>query len=175
MNVGKNSTIRDTILVDWIVKQWTSAKNEYKDALKSKKDDANVQREQLLLALAKILRTYINSVRSKRGDVQREFKEQAHGMTEYLQKQLLKADWSNSNQFILQSVQYARKHTGNVGLEGRALARPVSATDRKKRASLERKAASRLRDSLAAIDTEAISDDDNGYGSDLLSDKAELD
>jgi hypothetical protein len=165
MNVKNNSSINDNALVDWIDNQWKSARASYR---KAKEDE---EKNKILLSMAKVCRQYINSVRNKRAGVQPQYKHQAHEMIEFLQKELLKLGWSPQNNIILLAIQYGRKHTGNIAIEGRALQRPVTAADRKRREQLERKAQKRLAVSLANVIAQDADNPSDLNGSDLQLDR----
>ena len=96
-------------------------------------------------------------------------------MIQLLEKELFKRQWSEGTDTILKSISYARLHTGNIAIEGRALARPVSAGDRKRRKSLERKASKRFDDSLERVSIEDTQPDNDYRNIGVLRSEAELD
>lgn len=162
MNIRNNSSINDNQLVDFIESTWSTSKKEYK-----REKDIEV-RDKILISLAKILRQYINSVRTKQAGVQPKYKRQAHEMIVWLQSELLKAGWSPAKNTILQAISYGRKHCGNIAIEGVALKRPLSERERKKLARLRRDGEKRALHSLEHIDLEDVPLSGDNGGPDLL-------
>jgi hypothetical protein len=183
MNIRDSNFIHDTTLITWIESSWKERRKEYislQKRTKSCTDEAQIaknnrDRDKLLLALAQMLRQYINSVRAKRGNVLPEFKDQAHTMIEWLQKELLTVGWTPNNNVVLQSIQYGRKCVGNAAIEGKALTKPVSAADKRRTEQLRRAAAKRADSSLEQFVTQDADDSTDGRDDDLQPDLATLD
>ena len=161
MNLKNNSSINDSVLVTWIEQQWADGKRQYK------KSDTPEDREAILLSLSKILREYINAVRSKQSGVQQQYKLKAHGMIQFCQTELLKLGWTARNNLILKAIQYGVKHTGNLAIEGKSIHRPVTAADRKRLERLQREAEKRFADSLAHLNAQDSSDSADDSGADI--------
>ena len=183
MNITQTHDIHDTELVKWIEKEFRARKNDYIACEKQiklctdKEQNEHTKKRQskILLALAHILRQYVNSVRAKRGNVVPEFKQNAHNMIEWMQKELLNVGWSTDNNVVLMAIQYGRKYVGNTAIEGKALSKPTTVTDRKRRERLERAASKRAANSLEQFVAQDNPDPDDGGDGDIRADLAALD
>ena len=156
---AKESGSSDSELISWLDSVWEKLKKEYLNKATDEQRKKNI-----LNLLAKNLRIYINSVRSPRFGIQNEYKLLATSKINWLQKQLINQEWEPGTQSIILAIQHAKRHTGDIAVEGSALRKTVSAKDRARLERLRKQAAKRY---AASIGSEL--DEDDTRGDDLRS------
>ena len=133
MNIKNDPALNNNELISWVETQWDIKSKQYlseSDELLNKK---------ILLSLAKALRAYINATRHKRGGLETQYKRKAGEMITFLETILRKLEWDSVSHVVISSIQYARKHAGNIGIEGAAVKGKLSAGERKRLRALTRK------------------------------------